>query len=126
MHRFWRIFYIYFNSLQFRETQDTTNQVRQSAEKLSNRIKQARDELEEDLKETRDVVKELKDFLSGKDCLTAEDGWTSGLMFTFWIDSPEGRTAVVGAVASQTEGTGFTPAGSCGLLCEFALEVLTS
>lgn len=31
-------------------------------------MKQARDELEEDLKETRDIVKELKDFLSGKDC----------------------------------------------------------
>lgn len=40
--------------------------MRQSAEKLSNKMKQARDELEEDLKGTRDVVKELKDFLSGK------------------------------------------------------------
>ncbi|KAE8297870.1 Laminin subunit beta-3 [Larimichthys crocea] len=46
------------------DTHDTTNQVRQSAEKLSNKMKQARDELEEDLKETRDIVKELKDFLS--------------------------------------------------------------
>ncbi|XP_053171447.1 laminin subunit beta-3 [Scomber japonicus] len=45
-------------------TQETTNQVRQSAEKLSNRMKQTRDVLEGDLKETRDVVKELKDFLS--------------------------------------------------------------
>ncbi|KAI3370517.1 hypothetical protein L3Q82_025278 [Scortum barcoo] len=46
------------------ETQDATNQVRQSAEQLSNKIKTARDELEDDLKETRDAVKELKDFLS--------------------------------------------------------------
>ncbi|XP_034389496.1 laminin subunit beta-3 isoform X1 [Cyclopterus lumpus] len=46
------------------QTQETTNQVRQSAEKLSNKMKQARDDLEDDLKETRDVVKELKDFLS--------------------------------------------------------------
>ncbi|TKS70555.1 Laminin subunit beta-3 [Collichthys lucidus] len=46
------------------DTHDTTNQVRQSAEKLSNKMKQARDELKEDLKETRDIVKELKDFLS--------------------------------------------------------------
>ncbi|XP_040890794.1 laminin subunit beta-3 isoform X2 [Toxotes jaculatrix] len=46
------------------ETQETTNQVRQTAEKLSNKITQTRDELEADLKETRDVVKELKDFLS--------------------------------------------------------------
>ncbi|XP_044068544.1 laminin subunit beta-3 isoform X1 [Siniperca chuatsi] len=46
------------------ETQETTNQVRQSAEKLFNTMKQTRDELEEDLKETRDVVKALKDFLS--------------------------------------------------------------
>ncbi|XP_068451065.1 laminin subunit beta-3-like [Clinocottus analis] len=46
------------------ETQDTTNQVRQTAEKLSNKMKKARDELEDDLKETRDVVKDLKDFLS--------------------------------------------------------------
>ncbi|XP_070695736.1 laminin subunit beta-3 [Pempheris klunzingeri] len=46
------------------QTQEATNQVRQSAEKLSNRMKQTRDELEEDLQETRDVVKELRDFLS--------------------------------------------------------------
>ncbi|KAF1392228.1 hypothetical protein PFLUV_G00050580 [Perca fluviatilis] len=46
------------------ETQDTTNQVRQSAEKLSSKMKQAQDELEDDLRETRDVVQELKDFLS--------------------------------------------------------------
>ena len=55
-------------SLQLQETQDTTNQVRQSAEKLSNKMKLTRDDLEDELKETRDVVKELKDFLSGKDC----------------------------------------------------------
>lgn len=41
--------------------------MRQSAEKLSNKMKQARDELEDDLKEARDVVKELKDFLTGKE-----------------------------------------------------------
>ncbi|XP_059185113.1 laminin subunit beta-3-like [Centropristis striata] len=46
------------------DTQDTTNQVRESAEKLAKKMKQARDELEDDLKETRDVVKDLKDFLS--------------------------------------------------------------
>lgn len=46
------------------KTQETTNLVRQSAEKLANRMKESRDVLEEDLKETRDVVKELKDFLS--------------------------------------------------------------
>ncbi|XP_049426216.1 laminin subunit beta-3 isoform X1 [Epinephelus fuscoguttatus] len=46
------------------DTQDTTNQVRKSAEKLSNKMKQARDDLEDDLKETRDVVKDLKDFLT--------------------------------------------------------------
>ncbi|KAG7493356.1 hypothetical protein JOB18_007172 [Solea senegalensis] len=46
------------------DTQDTTNRVRESAEKLSNKMKQTRDELDEDLKETKDVVKELKDFLS--------------------------------------------------------------
>ncbi|XP_040014667.1 laminin subunit beta-3-like [Xiphias gladius] len=46
------------------ETQETTNQMRQSAEKLSSKMRQTRDELEDDLKETRDVVKELKDFLS--------------------------------------------------------------
>lgn len=46
------------------ETQEKTNQVRQTAGKLSDKMKQARDELEDDLKETRDVVKNLKDFLS--------------------------------------------------------------
>ncbi|KAM9361786.1 laminin subunit beta-3 [Symphorus nematophorus] len=46
------------------ETQEKTNQVRQTAGKLSDKMKQARDDLEDDLKETRDVVKELKDFLS--------------------------------------------------------------
>ncbi|AWP03505.1 putative laminin subunit beta-3 [Scophthalmus maximus] len=46
------------------ETQDSTNQVRESAEKLSNNLKNTRDELEDDLKDTRDVVKQLKDFLS--------------------------------------------------------------
>ncbi|XP_070758572.1 laminin subunit beta-3 [Enoplosus armatus] len=51
-------------SEKLQETQETTNQVRQSAEELSNKMKQTRDELEEDLKETRDVVKDLKDFLS--------------------------------------------------------------
>lgn len=54
--------------------------MRQSAEKLSNKMKQTRDELEEDLKEARDVVKELKDFLSGKDCFSAEGRWRSGLI----------------------------------------------
>ncbi|XP_054641853.1 laminin subunit beta-3-like [Dunckerocampus dactyliophorus] len=49
---------------QLLDTQDTTNEVRQSAEDLSNKMKQAKNELEEDLKEARDVVKELKDFLS--------------------------------------------------------------
>uniref|UniRef100_A0A7N6AMJ6 Laminin, beta 3 n=1 Tax=Anabas testudineus TaxID=64144 RepID=A0A7N6AMJ6_ANATE len=46
------------------ETQETTSQVRKTAEELSNKIRQTRDELEDDLKETRNVVKELKDFLS--------------------------------------------------------------
>lgn len=71
---------VIFNSLQLQKTQETTNQVRQSAEKLSNKMKQTRDELEEDLKEARDVVKELKDFLSGKDCFSAEGRWRSGLI----------------------------------------------
>lgn len=55
--------------------------MRQSANKLSNDMKKTRDELEEDLKETRDVVKELKDFLSGKDCFSAEGRWRSGLIY---------------------------------------------
>lgn len=46
--------------------------MRQSTEKLSNRMKKTRDELENDLKETRDVVKELKDFLTGKVCSSDE------------------------------------------------------
>ncbi|KAK2914589.1 laminin subunit beta-3 [Channa argus] len=46
------------------KTQETTNQVRETAEKLSDKMKQTRGELEQDLKDTRDVVKELKDFLS--------------------------------------------------------------
>lgn len=54
--------------------------MRQSAGKLANKMKQTRDELEEDLQETRDVVKELKDFLSGKECFSAEGGWMRGLI----------------------------------------------
>lgn len=54
-----------WSPFQLEETQDTTNQVRTSAEKLSNRMKKARDELDEDLKEARDVIKGLKEFLSG-------------------------------------------------------------
>ncbi|CAN9512145.1 unnamed protein product [Ophioblennius macclurei] len=46
------------------KTQEMTNQVRQSAGKLSDKMKKAKDDLEDDLKETRDVVKELKDFLT--------------------------------------------------------------
>lgn len=46
------------------KTQETTNLVRQSAEKLTNRTKAARDALEKDLEQSRNVVKELKDFLS--------------------------------------------------------------
>ncbi|KAL6111275.1 lamb3 [Pungitius sinensis] len=46
------------------QTQETTNKVRKSAEKLSNKLKQARDGLEDDLRETRDVLNKLKDFLS--------------------------------------------------------------
>uniref|UniRef100_UPI003AAB3FD0 laminin subunit beta-3 n=1 Tax=Centroberyx gerrardi TaxID=166262 RepID=UPI003AAB3FD0 len=49
---------------QLQETQETTNQVRMSAEKLSNQMKKARDDLEADLKQARDVVKDLKDFLT--------------------------------------------------------------
>uniref|UniRef100_A0A673A471 Laminin, beta 3 n=1 Tax=Sphaeramia orbicularis TaxID=375764 RepID=A0A673A471_9TELE len=45
---------------------DRTNQVRDSAGKLNNRVKKARHELEGDLTDTRNVVKELKDFLSGR------------------------------------------------------------
>lgn len=72
----------YLNSLNFfqlQETQETTNQVRQSAERLSSKIKQTRDELEGDLQDTRDVVKDLKDFLSGKDCFSAEVRWGGGV-----------------------------------------------
>lgn len=50
---------------QLQKTQEMTNQVRLSAEKLSSKLQQARDKLEDDLNETRSVVKELKDFLSG-------------------------------------------------------------
>lgn len=46
--------------------------MRKTAEELSNKIRQTRDELEDDLKETRNVVKELKDFLSGKDCFNPQ------------------------------------------------------
>ncbi|XP_072307703.1 laminin subunit beta-3 [Eucyclogobius newberryi] len=46
------------------KTQETTNLVRQSADKLDKKMKEARDALEEDLKTSRDVVKEIKDFLS--------------------------------------------------------------
>ncbi|XP_040059097.2 laminin subunit beta-3 [Gasterosteus aculeatus] len=46
------------------QTQETTNQVRKSAEKLSNKMKRARDALEDDLKDTQDLVNKLKDFLS--------------------------------------------------------------
>ncbi|XP_037620786.1 laminin subunit beta-3-like isoform X1 [Sebastes umbrosus] len=49
---------------ELQETQDATNRVRQSADKLNIKMKQARDGIEDNLKETRDVVKELKDFLS--------------------------------------------------------------
>lgn len=59
--------------MQLQETQDSTNQVRESAEKLSNNLKKTRDELEDDLKDTRDVVKQLKDFLSGKDCIWMDE-----------------------------------------------------
>lgn len=45
--------------------------MRQSADKLNIKMKKARDGIEDNLKETRDVVKELKDFLSGKDCFLA-------------------------------------------------------
>lgn len=55
--------------------------MRQSAEKLTNKMKQARDELEEDLKEARDTVKELKDFLSGKDYLSSEGSLMSGMIY---------------------------------------------
>lgn len=47
--------------------------MRESAEKLSNNLKNTRDELEDDLKDTRDVVKQLKDFLSGKDCIWMDE-----------------------------------------------------
>lgn len=46
------------------KTQEATNQVRRSAERLTNKMKEARDSLEDDLQQTRNVVKELKDFLS--------------------------------------------------------------
>ncbi|XP_047437735.1 laminin subunit beta-3-like [Mugil cephalus] len=46
------------------KTQDTTNQVRQSTEKLSSKLRSASDELEDDLKDTRAIVTQLKDFLS--------------------------------------------------------------
>ncbi|XP_037534463.1 laminin subunit beta-3 [Nematolebias whitei] len=45
------------------KTQETTNQVQQSAKDLSNKSKEARDHLK-DLNETGKAVKELKDFLS--------------------------------------------------------------
>ncbi|CAF94661.1 unnamed protein product, partial [Tetraodon nigroviridis] len=43
---------------------ETTNQVRQSAAKLSKKMRQTRDRVENDLEETRGIVKDLKDFLS--------------------------------------------------------------
>ncbi|XP_061640126.1 laminin subunit beta-3-like isoform X2 [Phyllopteryx taeniolatus] len=46
------------------ETQDSTNDMRQSTENLSNKIRQTRSDLEDDFKEAQDVVKEIKDFLS--------------------------------------------------------------
>lgn len=64
-----------FNSTQLQETQETTNQVRKTAGDLSDKIKKTRDELEDDLKDTRDVVKELKDFLSGKARFNAQGMW---------------------------------------------------
>lgn len=78
-HRYHCIFFCshhLFISTQLQETQDTTNQVRKAAEELSNKMKQTRDELEDDLKDLRDVVKELKDFLSGKDCFNTQDAYS--------------------------------------------------
>ncbi|XP_037106771.1 laminin subunit beta-3 [Syngnathus acus] len=46
------------------DTQDNTNDMRQSTDNLSNKIRQARNDLEDDLKEAKDVVKDIKDFLS--------------------------------------------------------------
>lgn len=62
------LIYKNFNCFQLQETQETTNQVRQSAAKLSNKMRETRDRLEDDLEEARGVVKDLKDFLSGADC----------------------------------------------------------
>ncbi|XP_075996367.1 laminin subunit beta-3 isoform X2 [Genypterus blacodes] len=49
---------------ELQQTQEKTNQVRKSAEKLSNQMKKGRAGLEADLKDAQEVVKELKDFLS--------------------------------------------------------------
>lgn len=49
--------------------------MRTTAGELSDKMKKTRDELEDDLKETRDVVKELKDFLSGKACFNPQGVW---------------------------------------------------
>ncbi|GAA6077680.1 laminin subunit beta-3 isoform X1, partial [Tachysurus ichikawai] len=46
------------------KSQDSTNQVRASADELSNQTKHARDDIDEGLKDIRDFVRKLKDFLS--------------------------------------------------------------
>ncbi|KAK2821103.1 hypothetical protein Q7C36_020446 [Tachysurus vachellii] len=49
---------------QIQKSQDSTNQVRASADELSNQTKHARDDIDEGLKDIRDFVRKLKDFLS--------------------------------------------------------------
>ncbi|XP_060766752.1 laminin subunit beta-3 [Neoarius graeffei] len=49
---------------QIQKSQDSTNQVRLSADELSNRMKRTRDDIDEGLKDIKEFVKKLKDFLS--------------------------------------------------------------
>ncbi|KAM9813916.1 laminin subunit beta-3 [Neosynchiropus ocellatus] len=49
----------------FQDTQEKTNLVRQTAEKLSDKVKKTREDLDEELKDTRNVLQQLKDLLSG-------------------------------------------------------------
>lgn len=59
--------FLFFNYLaQLEEAKKKANQVTKSSENLSNQIQQTRDELETDLKDTGNVVKDLRDFLSGR------------------------------------------------------------
>ncbi|XP_017352106.1 laminin subunit beta-3 [Ictalurus punctatus] len=49
---------------QIQKSQDSTNQVRLSADELSNQMKRTRGDIDDGLKDIKDFVKKLKDFLS--------------------------------------------------------------